>query len=132
MHRFLAASAGALVAVLLAGCGSTTSDVELGPPATGQPRVAGEPDGAGRPTWGACREHSMQITDYASDATGARTRVGALASYRVAGDHVVDRLPRPHRNAQVLLVGDDNVIHHAIELLHTEHGWLVSMVEACA
>ena len=74
----------------------------------------------------------MQITDYVAGASGYKTRAAALEPYRVAGDRAVERPARAHRNARVLLVGDGDVIHHAVELTHTGNGWLVSTVEACA
>jgi hypothetical protein len=118
MNVLLTAGALALSAALV-GCGDTSSRPHL------------DPDVAGRPTWGGCQTRSMQAIDYAVDAPGAKSRSAALAAYRVDGDHVVDRPARPHRNARVLLVDQGNVIHHALELWHAEHGWLVTMVEAC-
>jgi hypothetical protein len=43
----------------------------------------------------------------------------------------VTRPARAHRNAQVLLVDEHDVIHHALELIHTDNGWLVWIVEGC-
>jgi hypothetical protein len=120
MNLFLTAGALALGAALV-GCGDTS------------PRPHVDPDIAGKkPTWDGCQLRSVQAIDYVADAPGAKSRAAALARYRVDGDHVVDRPPRAHRNARVLLVDEDDVIHHALELRHAEHGWLVSMVEACA
>jgi hypothetical protein len=119
MKVVLASACALALTATLAGCGDASRPVV-------------EPATAGKPTWGGCQEHTMQITDYVADARGARTRTAALASYRIDGDHVVDRPARPHRNAQVLLVGDDDVIHDVLELMHTRNGWLVSSVESCS
>jgi hypothetical protein len=118
MNVVLAAAGALALTVNLVACGDTS-------------RPAVEPDAAGKPTWGGCQESRVQMRDFVADAHGAKTRAAALASFRIDGDHVVDRVARPHRNARVLLVGDDNVIHHALDLSHTEHGWLVNLVEAC-
>jgi hypothetical protein len=105
--------------VVLAGCGDSSRPVV-------------DPDVAGKPTWGGCTETSTQITDYTADAPGERTARTALASYRVDGDHVVAVPARAHQNRRWLLVDDANLIHASLELLHTDHGWLVSSVEQCA
>jgi hypothetical protein len=108
------------VAAVLAGCGTSTET----PP--------GEPDAAGGPSWGGCREHSTQIIDYAAGAEGTTTRTAAIAPYRREGDHVVARAARPHRRAAWLLVDDRNVIHTSLELVHARGGWLVNVVEKCS
>jgi hypothetical protein len=72
------------------------------------------------------------MIDHSADARGGSGRAAALAPYRQVGDHVVDRPARPHRNAQILLVDDGNVIRHALELWLTGKGWRVGVVEACA
>jgi hypothetical protein len=117
MNVLLTAGALALSAVLV-GCGDASS----------RPHV--DPDVAGKPTWG-CQTRATQAIDYAVDAPGAKSRAAAIARYRVDGDHVVDRPAHAHRLPQVLLVDADNVIHHELELWHTENGWLVTMVEGC-
>ena len=58
--------------------------------------------------------------------------MAAIAQYRQPGDHVVKRHRRPHRTAAWLLVDDRNVIHTSVELWHSQHGWLVGLVEKCA
>ena len=116
MTRLLAA---ATAGVLLAGCGTSSA-----------PRV--DPDLAGRPSWGGCKELSSLIRDYVASAEGAKTRAAAIAQYRKAGDHVVLRPAQAHRNAAWLLVDSANVIHTSLELTHGQHGWLVSTVERCS
>ena len=105
--------------LVLAACGDASS-----------PRV--DPDVGGEPTWGGCNEHSMQIIDYMSEAPGERSVRVALAPYRADGDHVVRRPAHAHRSARWLLVDDRAVIHTSLELLHTERGWLVNVVEKCS
>jgi hypothetical protein len=119
MKRALLTTIVLTAGLLVAACGDGST-----------PRV--QPDVAAKPTWGGCQERSMQNIDYLAGAKGARTRAAAVARYRVDGDRVVVRPARPHRNAQVLMVDDHNVIHHALEVWHTRHGWLVSTVETCA
>ena len=120
MSRTFEAVVSAAAVIVLTGCGTASST----------PRV--EPDIAGTPTWGGCQEHSIRNIDYVSDARGAKTREAAMKPYRAAGDHVVHQPRRPHRNAQVLLVDDHDVIHHALEMWNSGNGWLVNMVESCA
>jgi len=110
----------AVAGVALAGCGTSPSRPHL------------DPDVAGKPTWGGCREHSLQVSDYTADAPGEKTALAAIASYRTHGDHVVRRPAQDHRAARWLLVDDTNLIHASLELTHTDHGWLVNVVEKCA
>jgi hypothetical protein len=119
MNVLFVATGAFVLTVTMAGCGDPS-----------RPHL--DPDLAGKPTWGECQERSIQAIDYVADAPGATSRAAALAPYREEGDHVVDHPAGPHRNAQVLLVDAGNVIHHALELSHTENGWLVGMVDTCA
>jgi hypothetical protein len=116
--KIVLAAGGLVVALTLSGCGDS-------------PHPSVQPDLAGKPTWGGCREFISGTMDFVVDAPGAKSRSAAIAHYRLAGDHVVTRPARAHRNAQVLLVDEHDVIDHALELIHTDNGWLVSTVESC-
>jgi hypothetical protein len=70
--------------------------------------------------------------DRAAGVAGARSLDAALAPYREDGDHVVQRSGGPHRHTSWLLVDDANVIRSAVEVAHTEQGWLVMSVASCA
>jgi hypothetical protein len=118
MKVVLAAAGGLALTLGAVGCGSS-------------PRPNVQPDRAGQPTWGDCRSFVTGNLDFVSDAHGAKTRTIAIARYRREGDHVVESPRRAHRNAQVLLVDDHNVIHQALELWHLKNGWVVPMVEKC-
>jgi hypothetical protein len=118
MNLAVAAAGTLALTRSVAGCGSS-------------PKPTVQPDLAAKPTWGGCKNFVGQHIDYTVDAHGAPTRAAALADYRQEGDHVVDRPKRPHRNARVLLVDDRDVIHHALELWHSQDGWLVTMVQKC-
>lgn len=118
MNVVLAAAGALALTITMAGCGNT-------------PRPQLDPDLAGQPTWGGCREYSDGIFDFAPDARGPSTPRLAMASYRQEGDHVVVAPRHSHTNRQWLLVDDRFVIHTALELRHAEHGWLVTRVERC-
>ncbi len=90
-----------------------------------------EPDLAGKPTWGGCRDFVGQNMDYAEDAVGERSRTAVLAQYRTEGDHVVIEPHHDHQRRRWLLVGDDNVIRAAVEMFHADQGWLANYVERC-
>lgn len=122
VHAIVGATAAGTV---LAACGSSST-----PP--GVIEAVGPVDQTHAPTWGGCHVHSTRTIDYIADAPGARTRAAALAPYRQEGDHVVVRPARAHRRVGWLLVDSRNVIHTSVELWHSEHGWLVNVVEKCA
>jgi hypothetical protein len=112
--------AGSLAfALTIAGCG-------------GSPRPSVQPDLAGKPTWGGCRNFVGQNMDYGPDAVGAKTVAAALATYRKDGDHVVIEPHRDHRPRRWLVVGEDNVIRAAVQMFRGDQGWLASSVEKCA
>jgi hypothetical protein len=116
----LLVTVGAATALVLVGCGAAS------------PVAHGDPEVAGKPTWGDCRSRVSQIADYGPDARGSASRAAALAKYRQEGDHVVFQ---PARKAHVapawLLVDVQNHIHASLELYHGTRGWLVSAVDRC-
>jgi hypothetical protein len=120
MKRLLVVGTILIAGVGLAGCGTSSS----------RPRL--DPDVAGKPTWGGCQERSEGSFDFVADADGAPTVEAAIEHFREHGDHVVRSAPAPLHRRQWLLVDEHNVIHAALGLMRTEHGWLVDDVEKCA
>lgn len=118
---------------LLVAAGATTTTFVLVGCGAASPIAHGDPDVAGKPTWGGCQSRVSQIADYGPDARGSESRAAALAPYRQEGDHVVFRPGRnPHVAPTWLLVDDQNHIHASVELFHGSGGWLVSALDKCA
>lgn len=116
--------------LLLAGCGADDTRVAKDPapttsPSSTEPAVPHWPDEG-------CDTHSGMSVDYVSDAVGAETLDEALAPYVPDGATVVKKGAKPHRNAQYLVVDEDNEIVAAVEAVDGDNGWLVDFVEKCS
>ena len=119
MKRLLVLAVVLAAGLVLAACGHASL-----------PRV--EPDVAGRPTSVDAASATTQIIDYASGARGERSPACRACAVprgrrprRPASGHA-------HRGARWLLVDDRQVIHTSLELLHSERGWLVDVIEKCS
>lgn len=118
MNPVLAAAGVLWLTAGLVGCGDMS-----GP--------SGEPDVAGKPTWGGCPEFAIQAMSIASGVRGASTLEDAVADYRKSGDHLVV-VPVRGGPRHRWVVREDGTIRADLEVWHSRRGWFVTGVKRCS